>query len=216
MENKREGKGKRILGIFFVLLFVLFLCALLVTSFLSKREGKPTFLFGYALLWVKTESMEPTIPARSYILVRAYDGEELAEGMVITYLSRDASSPVYGSLVTHRILSREADGYRTGGDHALAHPDPVLVTAGDIVATYVANLPVLSAVGRVFASPVGLLVILAFFLFTTTFLYIPDIISVLREGKTEERAREEKEKEIQKRIEEEIKKLEEKERGEKR
>lgn len=211
MENKGKGRAKRILGILFALLFALLLLLLLVTSFLSKKEGKPTFVFGYALLWVKTESMEPTISARSYILVRASDGKDLSEGTIVTYLSRDASSPVYGSLVTHRILSVEAGGYRTGGDHALAHPDPTLVTPEDISAVYVADLPVLSAVGRVFTSPVGLILILAFFLFTTTFLYIPDIIGALKEGKDGSTTDAEKEKEIQKRIEEEIKRLEESE-----
>ncbi len=211
MENKGKGRAKRLLGILLALLFVLLLLLLLVTSFLSKKEGKPIFVFGYTLLWVRTESMEPTIPARSYILVRASDGKDLPTGTIVTYLSRDASSPVYGCLVTHRILSVEADGYRTEGDHALAQPDPILVTPEDISAVYVTNLPILSAVGRVFASPVGLFLVLAFFLFTTTFLYIPEIIGVLKEEKDGRTTDAEKEKEIQKRIEEEIKRLEESE-----
>ena len=85
----------------------------------------------------------------------------------------------------------------------------VMSEAGNIV---FANLPILSAVGRVFASPVGLILILAFFLFLITFLYIPDIISVLKEGK-EEKTEEDKETIIQRRIEEEIKKLEEERKG---
>ena len=144
-------------------LFVLLLLALLVNAFLSKREGKPAFLFGYSLLWVQTESMEPTISARSYILVHASDGRDLPDGTVITYISRDESSPVCGSLVTHRILSHDAAGYHTKGDHTASHPDPVPVVPSDIVAVYVTNLPVLSVLGRIFASPVGLILTLAFF-----------------------------------------------------
>lgn len=212
MKNKSPVGIRRILSFFLGALFVLLFLALLVNAWLSKKEGKPTFIGGYALLWVSTGSMEPTIPARSYILVRASDGVNLPVGTVVTYRSRDTSSPVYGCLVTHRITACTTEGYRTAGDNEASHQDPVALTSSDVVATCVANLPILSAVGRVFASPVGLILILTFFLFLITFLYIPDIISVLKEGK-KEKTEEDKEAMIQKRIEEEIKKLEEERKG---
>lgn len=216
MANKnRHPVAKRILAVSLTVLFVLLIVAFLINAAVSKKQGKPTFLFGYALLWVQTGSMEPTIPARSYILVRASDGQNIPDGTIVTYLSRDETSPVYGAMITHRILSEDADGYHTKGDNAAAHPDTLPVLPEDIVATYVTNLPILSAIGRVFASPIGLLFVLAFFLATTTFLYIPDIISALKEDKND--PEEEKEKEIRRRIDEEIKRLEEQEkRGEKK
>lgn len=173
-----------------------------VTTIINRANNKPTFIGGYGLLWVETGSMEPTIPARSYILVKQSDGVDLDENTIITFFCRDPSSAVYGRLITHRIIEKNTDGYQTQGDHS--HPDRWTVTAEDVVAVHLKNLPLLTVCGRVFASPMGLVLILALFLGSCAFLYIPDLINAFRD---ESKLEAEKEKEIARRVAEEVKKL---------
>ena len=52
-------------------------------------SGKTVFIFGRSAMWVKTQSMEPTIPEKSYILVREATAEDVEEGDVIVFKSDD-------------------------------------------------------------------------------------------------------------------------------
>ena len=197
-----------------IAVFVLIAVALVIavaTSMINRKKNQPTFFFGYALLWVETGSMEPTIPERSYILVEKYDGEGLAENTVVTFICRDASSAAYDSMVTHRIVGITEEGYKTQGDNS--NPDLWTVRAQDIVAVYTKNLPVLTVCGRIFASPFGLVLIMAVFLGSCAFLYIPDIVRVMQEDR-KALAEQEKEREIEKRVREEVQKMQERDREE--
>lgn len=193
---------KKIIGGVFVGILILLLAVSFGVSVINKKQNRPTFIFGYALLWVKTGSMEPTIPERSYILVKKYDGQGVVTDDVITFVCKDSSSPVYNGTVTHRVTAVTADGYKTKGDNSA--PDKWTVKEEDVVSKYVGNLPVLTFFGRVFSSSAGLILIAVVFLGSVCFIYVPDIIKALED---EDKQKEIKEKEIQKRIEEEIEKL---------
>lgn len=193
---------KKIIGGVFVAILILLLAVSFGVSVINKKQNRPTFIFGYALLWVKTGSMEPAIPERSYILVKKYDGQGVVTDDVITFVCKDSSSPVYNGTVTHRVTAVTADGYKTKGDNSA--PDKWTVKEEDVVSKYVGNLPVLTFFGRVFSSSAGLILIAVVFLGSVCFIYVPDIIKALND---EDRQKEIKEKEIQKRIEEEIEKL---------
>lgn len=206
MKKKGLAKIRRVIGVFFAVAFFILIVAMPIASFLTHRENKPLFLFGYALLWVRTGSMEPTIPARSYILVKASDGENLEERTIITYYCRDKASPVYGSLLTHRIVAVDETGYRMQGDNPASHTERLAVNSADVVAVYVRSLPVLTWFGRVFMSPPGFILLLLISVGMTMFIYIPEVISALR---NEKKAAAEKEKAIAARVEEEIRKLQE-------
>lgn len=193
---------KKIIGGVFVAILILLSAVSFGVSVINKKQNRPTFIFGYALLWVKTGSMEPTIPERSYILVKKYDGQGVVTDDVITFVCKDSSSPVYNGTVTHRVTAVTADGYKTKGDNSA--PDKWTVKEEDVVSKYVGNLPVLTFFGRVFSSSAGLILIAVVFLGSVCFIYVPDIIKALND---EDKQKEIKEKEIQKRIEEEIEKL---------
>ena len=73
-----------------------------------------------------------------------------------------------------------------------------------MVAVYVKNLPVFTFFGRVFASPIGLILIAATFIGACAFVYIPEIVHALRD---DDKAENEKDAEIRRRIDEEVERL---------
>ena len=88
-------------------LIILASIAALLKVVLAKPGEAPNF-FGYSLFRVMTGSMEPTIPTNSLIVVQRTDTQQLAEGDIITFYSRDPS--LMGEPNTHRIVRFEQDG----------------------------------------------------------------------------------------------------------
>ena len=174
-----------------MLLVCAVICAALVfvSAVLGRKRNSPAYVFGYAMMRVETGSMEPAIGAMSYILVKKYDGGELAEGDIVTYRMQDVSSAAYGSLITHRIEKITDDGYVMKGD-ANAAADAKTVKKEDIAATFKRNLPVFTFFGRLYASPFGLVALFAAFIAACAFVYVPEIASALGD----ERVREEVQK----------------------
>lgn len=195
-------KVKKTVGILLMVAVVAGVLLLLAVSVFNRTGDRPTFLFGHTLMWVQTGSMEPTIPEKSYILVKQAEKETVAQGTIITFRCTDPSSAVYGSLITHRVQEVTSQGYRTKGDNS--SPDPWLVAGEDILAVYQCNLPIMTACGRLFTSPVGLLLILALFLGSWVFIYIPDLIRAMGGGSDRQA---EKEELIRQRVCQEVEKL---------
>lgn len=199
---KAAAKIKKIIGVILFVAVVIAAVLMIFTRVRKKDGNEPTFFFGSALLWVETSSMEPTIEARSFISVRRYDGKGLKKGDVITFICTDESSEVYGKLVTHRIADVTENGYKTKGDNPSSIVDPWTVTDESVVAVYVKNLAVMTFAGRVFASGAGLAVIVATFLFSCAFIYIPDVVAALKEEKTTD-----KDKLIDEMVEKEVERM---------
>ena len=88
-------------------LIILASIAALLTVVLAKPGEAPNF-FGYSLFRVMTGSMEPTIHTNSLIVVQRTDTQQLAEGDIITFYSRDPA--LMGEPNTHRIVRFEQDG----------------------------------------------------------------------------------------------------------
>lgn len=168
---------------------------------LGRNRSTPPFVAGRAVLWVETGSMEPEIPAGSFILVKKSDDTGIKQGDVITFLCTDESSKAYGLLVTHRVTETTDAGYRTKGDNSLA-ADDWTVKPADVVAVYRRNLPVLTFFGKLFKSPLGITAILLIFAISSAALYVPDIVNAIR-GDEEER----KKKEFDRRVAEEVERL---------
>lgn len=202
---------KKLCGVIGMAVLILLVLLAVATSVLGKLSNRPVFWFGHSILWVETGSMEPTIPTRSYILVSSAEHRAIAEGDVITFVCRDTTSAVHGQLITHRVIGQVADGYRTCGDNS--SPDPWIVANGDVVSVYVKNLPILTACGRIFASPIGLILIFAVFFGSCAFFYIPDLIRAVGGERGAARA---KEKLLEERVKEEVEKLREQDRSEKK
>lgn len=186
-----------------VVVALLVLVAAVVIT-LGKLSDKPVFLFGKSILWVETGSMEPSIPAQSYVLVQKTDGKNLSVGDVITYVCRDSSEPVYGKLVTHRITAYAEGGYVTTGD-AVGTRDRLDVPYQDVVAVYSKNLPFLTFFGRIFSGWLGFIVLGVLF-FVTVSIYLTDIVKTLS-GEDDETVAQQKQAEIQRRIDAEVARL---------
>ena len=203
MKNKTALiKIKKIAGTIILIALCLIIALVMLTSIINRAKNKPTFIFGRSFLWVSTGSMQPAIEARSYIMIKAYGGEDLSEGEIITFVCTDKSSAVYGSLITHRIIEVLPEGYITKGDYS-AGPDKQTVFKQDIAGVYVKKLSVLTFFGRLYASPAGLVALIAVFLGACAFVYVPDIISALKEDKFAQ----EKQKIIDEKVRQEVEKL---------
>lgn len=204
--REKLAKVKKGLGIAIFVIIAVLIVATVVASVFSKSRNKPIFVFGNTLLWVETESMEPTIEARSFISAKKYDGKGVKQGDIITFICTDTSSEVYGRLITHRVEKVVDGGYKTKGDNSLSHTDSWTVKDDDIVAVYGGNLKIFTFVGRVFLSPAGLILIVATFIFSCAFIYIPDMINAVKESDGAD-GKSEKEKEIDRRVQEEVEKM---------
>lgn len=202
-EKKKKSK---IVDVIFWIVMALVAVALLCVVFLGKQSDRPTFLFGKAMLWVETESMDPTIEAKSYIAVHESDGKDLNVGDVITFVCQDQSQATYGKLITHRIVEVTADGYKTKGDNKLSNVDPWTVATDDVVAVYDNNLPFMTFVGRVFSSWVGLMIIGLVFVLTMGFVYIPDMVAAVKND-TDKDVQQAKQAEIERLVAEEVARL---------
>lgn len=90
-----------------VLIFLGIILLLVIYSKYIKKECVVK-LGGYGFLIVLTESMEPTIFPQEFILIKELNNYELND--VVTYQSLD------GTLITHRILQIDQDGFIAKGD----------------------------------------------------------------------------------------------------
>ena len=152
-----KSKRKWIAGtVSTVLMLVILAVALLL--FASKIGNKPVFLFGYTTVWVMTDSMEDTIPAESYILVKRTTAAQVNEGDVIMFQSDDPA--LHGAFNTHRVKAVVGDhaAFQTQGDNNPA-PDRVPVAADRVVGVYCRNMPFLTLIGRLFRSVFGLIIL---------------------------------------------------------
>ena len=166
----------------------------IVLGICTKATGK---VFGAAVMWVLTDSMEDTIPARSYILVTSVEPKDIQVGDIITFYSRDHA--ISGSLNSHRVIEIIGDHeeFRTKGDHN-PMADTNTVQASDIVARYSRNLPVLTFFGRLFATAGGLIVTFVMILLVSGAWLA---LHFLKISKAENNA------EIEKRVAEEVRRL---------
>ena len=103
----------------------------LVVSYRERKNGKPFFLLGYKPVLILSQSMEPTIPTGAIILIRE-KREEPVEDQIVLFRQKTFHSNVF---VTHRIIEKEADGYRTKGDNNPTE-DPELVQEEDIYGVF--------------------------------------------------------------------------------
>ena len=142
------------------------------------------FFFGLlpvSPLAVATGSMEPSVSVGDAVVVCRTDPDRLQVGDVIVFVCRDTGSAVYGSYITHRITEQTPEGYKTCGDSPLSLPDPWTVQPEDIVAVYEKNLPLMTALGRLFSTPMGMVLVFALFFAVCGFVFIPAVVKTLQE-----------------------------------
>ncbi|MBQ7700609.1 MAG: signal peptidase I [Clostridia bacterium] len=177
---------RRLTGIVgYVLIFLI--AALFVFVIVFKANNRTVFIFGKAPVWVMTSSMEPTIPERSYILVKEVKESAVSEikvGDVIMFASDDPA--LAGANNTHRVveISEDCKTFITKGDANMKNDD-VPVRAESIRAVYVRNMPVLTAAGRFMFSGIGTVITMTLIFAIMMAIYMPDIIKATRQKSKE-------------------------------
>lgn len=110
---------------------------------------------------VITPSMEPTIPVGSIVLVKPIEFDEIKEGDIVSYYSKNHSDVV----VTHRVVSIETDSGKliTKGD-ANNSADVNPVSKQQIIGVVIYSLPKTGIYLQNIVSVQGLLLVLAMFI----------------------------------------------------
>lgn len=148
--------------------------AAVVVSLSAHFRGEVPRLFGYSVLHIVSDSMEPTIEQDSYILIKRCDPAEVREDDIICFYSTDPQ--IYGYLNTHRVVAEPTleDGeyrYVTQGDKGTL-PDTYPAEGDRLIGLYVRELGLLTAVmhfiGRHFIA-----VLAALFLLMAVFTLVP-------------------------------------------
>ncbi len=174
-EIKKKGKVfRRILKVFgYIVIFLII--ALLVFVLISMATNHTVFIFGKTTAWVLTPSMEPTIPARSYILIEKVSPDDVTVGDIIIFKSDDPALDF--AFNTHRVtqIIGDNDEFVTQGD---ANPveDQYTAKADNVLGRYVKNLPVLTAIGRFLFSSIGTLIAITMIFAIMLIMYMPGLI----------------------------------------
>ncbi len=198
----KKNKGIKIARIIISIFFAILVIGVLVVFILARVNASPVFLFNKTSMWVMTNSMDPTIPPKTYILVEKATADDVEEGDIIVFKSTDPR--IQGHYNTHRIISKNGDTIITKGDNNIADDGAYSAKAENIVGKYVKKLPVLTFLGRILITPVGFIIIILLFLVTIGISIAPDFKAAMKA-----KAKEDKEKEIRRLIDEEVQKLKE-------
>jgi len=118
MENKVFAKVANIFATI-VLIFSILICVLVIAS--MKSSTGMAQLFGYSLLSVQSESMEPVFYEGDLIVIKCTDKDmTFEEGEIITFTAYDEYGQKF--LNTHRIVKKHVssirNSYVTKGDNA--------------------------------------------------------------------------------------------------
>lgn len=113
------------IGLVVLTVYVLFV------SYREQKNGRPFFLFGYKPVLILSQSMEPTIPTGSIILIREKTEEPVENQIVLFRLNQFQMN----TFVTHRIIGKDSYGYRTKGDNNPSE-DPGSVKEEDIYGVF--------------------------------------------------------------------------------
>lgn len=181
--SRKKTVFRRITGIVgYVLIFLI--AALFVFVIVFKANNRTMFVFGRAPVWVMTPSMEPTIPEKSYILIKKASADDIQVGDVIMFKSDDPA--LGGANNTHRVveISEDKKTFVTKGD-ANVKVDDVPAKAENIVGVYERNLPVLTAIGRFMFSGIGIIITMTLIFAIIMAIYLPDIIRATQQKSKE-------------------------------
>ena len=189
-DKEKKPLIRRIIG-FVGYTVVIAMMVLVAFILFSNMSGKVTFIFGRTAMWVKTRSMEPEIPEKSYILVRKAAASEVKIDDVIVFKSDDPS--IAGAYNTHRVIDVTENGeFVTKGDN---NPVKDIYTAkpANVLGIYEKQLPVMTAFGRVLSTTRGIMITFTMIFVIFIIIYIPDMTRASKR-RAEEAERIEKER----------------------
>ena len=181
--KEKKSIIRRIIGI---VGYTVVIALMLLVAFIlfSNMSGKVTFIFGRTAMWVKTESMAPVIPERSYILVRKAAAPEVAVGDVIVFKSDDPA--IAGSYNTHRVVEIVGGGaeFVTKGDNN-AVADQYTAKAANVLGVYEKNLPIMTSFGRVLSTTQGIMITFTMIFVIFLIIYVPDMTRAAKKKQDE-------------------------------
>lgn len=201
----KQSKGVKIAKLSLKILLGLVVALFVALFILSKVSANPVFLFNKTTMWVMTESMDPAIPPKTYILVEKATADDVEVGDIIVFRSSDPR--IKGKFNTHRLTFKSGDTLVTKGDNNPATDGIYSPKPEDVVGKYVKTLDGMTYLGRVAMTPVGFAVLVIVFLATMVICVIPDVKEAIKAK--EEEDEETKQKEIRRLIDEEVRRLKE-------
>lgn len=191
--------------VIYVITGIIAICSAVIIY--SNIKGSIGFIGNYTFMWVKTESMEPSIPRRSYILVKKADKraiEKIKVDDIIVFRSDDPT--LGGALNTHRVASiiGKNEEFVTRGDNNM-RVDEVTAKAGNVVGIYKRNLTLLTVFGRVLSTSVGKMIAVTMILVLMMAIYLPDLKAA--KAAIDDEIKKKKQEQIDALVKEEIKRL---------
>lgn len=158
MEKENSAVKKKISLIISVISYILLAALLVITVYLlyCKFTSRVPYFGNRAVIRIMTDSMEPVIPAGTFIIIEKCDPETLEKDDIITFYSEDPA--IYGKLNTHRIYSigDEDSMISTKGDNNLV-PDKTQVSPEKVIGKYIGNLTVISGIMGFIGNPIFLI-----------------------------------------------------------
>lgn len=127
-------KGKLFLAsvpFFLCILVSVFLVISIVWGLITMTMPNSAFAFGYKFGFVSSNSMEPTIPNNSVILIREVEFNTIRPNDIITFDKEDRR-------ITHRVLKVD-ETLTTKGDNIIGQ-DRFKVERGDVVGRFVLHV----------------------------------------------------------------------------
>ncbi len=204
-ENSRISTPKLLARIFTAICIA---AALFVAGGIAvcKIRGEVFFFGNKTAVYVVSGSMEPTIKARSFIIVERVDPDEVEVGDVIMFRSDDPG--IRGEFNTHEVIaiSPDRETFYTKGTNNVRE-DAYPPGADDIRARYVGNADLLNRFFDWFLTKTGLIVTLIAILVLCLGAYLPGVIAAMQTPT--EADNEEKEALIRQKIGEEVARLKE-------
>ena len=143
-KKKKKGvKGQffKATGLFVFVVLVLILLFTFYSVISAKNKGKIPNLLGYQFYVVQSGSMSPALEVGTVIITKTpKDSSQMKVDDIVTYKTNE------GIVVTHRIIEviGTADGqikYRTKGDNPINTPDQELLDPQQILAKFLAKVP---------------------------------------------------------------------------
>ena len=150
MGMEKRGLFKNIINILLDILMVLFGIILLISIYTNVQihilGNKYSSFFGYSNFEVQTGSMEPTISAGDWIIVKANKNVKLDD--IVTYEKE-------GEFITHRVIEAYRGTYITKGD--VNNSKDEAINQDQIVGTVVKILPGFGIIRKTIFNPVVLI-----------------------------------------------------------
>jgi len=186
-------------------LLIAVLIAFCVALLIAKMTNRILFIGQKTVVFVVTGSMEPTIPAKSFIVLEKANPQSIEIGDIILFISDDPQ--IRGAYNTHQVVDVIGDHaeFVTKGS-ANSASDAYTAKAENIRGRFVRTCPGLSTIANWFLTRAGLIVTLLLIVLLCVAVYLPDI---LRKSLKKQNEEQEKEKRayIEERIQAEIERL---------